>query len=50
MTEVKSPKKVKITLAAPHNHAGKPYKKGDQIEVRPEQAKRLIQQNIAKGE
>lgn len=49
MAQEQKPKKVKIILMAPHTHAGEKYKKGDEIEVRPEQAKRLIQQKIAKG-
>ncbi len=49
MAEDPKSKRVKIVLLAPHTHAGEKYKKEDEIEVRPEQAKRLIQQKIAKG-
>lgn len=32
---------VKVTLAADHTHAGRQYKKGDQLEVSPRRAKWL---------
>ena len=50
MTDKKAPKKVKITLVAPHTHGGKKHKAGDVIEVRKDQAERLIKAKIATGD
>jgi len=43
-------KKVKVALIAPHNHAGKQCKKGDQIEVTALQVKWLAKRNLIEGE
>jgi len=44
----KGPEKVKVELLKNHTHAGKDYQPGDKIEVRKDQAKRLIAQKIAR--
>lgn len=48
MAEQKKPQKVKVVLAKEHTHAGKTYKAGDEIEVRPEQAEWLKKLGAAK--
>jgi len=42
------PQKVKVVLAKGHTHAGKTYKAGDEIEVRPEQAEWLKKLGVIK--
>ncbi|PHR68503.1 hypothetical protein [Alcanivorax sp.] len=41
-------KTVKVTLAKPHTHAGKPRKEGAEIEVTPRQAQWLAERGTIK--
>lgn len=50
MPEKKVVTKVKVKLIAPHTHAGKDCKKGDQIEVTTDQKVWMAKRNIIEGE
>ncbi len=47
---VKKAERVKVTLIAPHTHAGEQKQAGDEISVTPDQKAWLIKQNVIKGE
>jgi len=42
-----APKRVKVKLTGPHTHKGEDYGKDDVIEVRDDQAQRLIEKKRA---
>jgi len=44
-----APKKVSVRLLAEHTHAGEDKKAGDKIELREDQAKRLIEAKRAEA-